>query len=434
MTTAHPEAVERLEDAILAVAGHRVDALARLDAALAVDPELVPALVVRGFCGALQARPEPVAVARRMAARARDAAGRDVSERERVLADALVAWVADRPCRSVELLERYVRDEPRDLLALKLHQSTAFFLGLSDSMVRATSRAARAWDPGVPGYGHYLGCHAFALEEAGQYGEAEPAGRAAVELDPTDIWAGHAVAHVMDMQGRLDEGVRWLEGLRTEYRRCDNMRLHNDWHQALLHLERGDHDLVLVLYDQRLRGERGEDYRDLSDMATLLHRLEQEGVGVGDRWEELADYAAVRVDDHLGAFADAHYALALAGAGRGSALERFVASLDVRVEEAGSTAALLREVVAPLARGIRDAFRGRPELAVAHLAPVRHEVIRVGGSHVQRDVFTSVLVEAALDARRYDVADEALAERAVRRAASPWAERRAERIPDGVQV
>jgi hypothetical protein len=37
--------------------------------------------------------------------------------------------------------------------------------------------ALPSWDAGVPGYGFVLGCHAFGLEETGDYAAAERAGR-----------------------------------------------------------------------------------------------------------------------------------------------------------------------------------------------------------------------------------------------------------------
>ena len=53
----------------------------------------------------------------------------------------------------------------------------------------------------MPYYGYLLGMGAFGLEEVGEYAEAEKMGRRAVEIEPRDGWAVHAVAHVMQMQG-----------------------------------------------------------------------------------------------------------------------------------------------------------------------------------------------------------------------------------------
>ena len=55
-----------------------------------------------------------------------------------------------------------------------------------------------------------LACRAFANEECGNYVVAEAAGREAMALDPANLWAAHAVAHVMEMQGRRGEGIAWF--------------------------------------------------------------------------------------------------------------------------------------------------------------------------------------------------------------------------------
>ncbi|NRB36802.1 MAG: archaeosortase/exosortase family protein, partial [Rhodobacteraceae bacterium] len=79
------------------------------------------------------------------------------------------------------------------------------------------------------------------------------------------------------------------------------------WHKALLLLDQGDNDAVLALYDEQVRSEKTDDYRDFSNASSLLMRLELEGVSVGDRWEELAALAETRTDDGCLIFADLHY-------------------------------------------------------------------------------------------------------------------------------
>ena len=52
--------------------------------------------------------------------------------------------------------------------------------------------------------------HAFGLEETGDYARAEAQGRKSVEMEPRDGWRQHAVAHVMEMQGRRRDGITWM--------------------------------------------------------------------------------------------------------------------------------------------------------------------------------------------------------------------------------
>src|SRR3546814_12769565 len=85
-------------------------------------------------------------------------------------------------------------------------------LGDAAAMLGSVTRPLYAWDAGVPGYGYVRGLQAFALEETGNYSAAEVAGRDAISRNAGDVWAAHAVAHVMEMQDRPQEGVAWVAG------------------------------------------------------------------------------------------------------------------------------------------------------------------------------------------------------------------------------
>ena len=67
-------------------------------------------------------------------------------------------------------------------------------------------------------------------------------------------------------------------------------------------------------------------------------------------------------------------------------------------------------------QAIRAAFaRGDYESAVQHLEPVTDQVVRVGGSNAQREVFEDTLLQAYLRAERYAQAESLLRKRLARR-------------------
>src|SRR5690606_40214588 len=100
--------------------------------------------------------------------------------------------------------------QPRDGLALQAGQLIDFLVGDSRMLRDRIARALPDWSPSQPDYHAVLGLLAFGLEETGHYARAEAAGRKAVELQPRNGWAQHAVAHVLEMQDRRPEGIAWM--------------------------------------------------------------------------------------------------------------------------------------------------------------------------------------------------------------------------------
>ena len=133
--------------------------------------------------------------------------------------------------------------------------------------------------------------YAYALEECGAYADAERWGRQAVERNPGDLWAIHSVAHVLEMQGRSAEGVKWLDYTPQQWADKNPFKAHVWWHAALFFLGQGDYDRALDLYDRALCSVNSETYIDVSNQAALLKRLQFSGVDIGDRWDALAGHA-----------------------------------------------------------------------------------------------------------------------------------------------
>lgn len=402
-----------LLEALLAHAAATPDHLAR---ALAADPDFALAHAVKGLVLLSLARAELVAPARDCLARARAAALlRPVTRREAMVVEALALWLGDAPRRAAERLEAILLAHPFDVLTLKLAHGLRFMLGDQAEMLSTLRRIAPGFDESHPLAGFVHGCHAFALEEQGFYADAERAGRRAVALSPRDVWGRHAVAHVLEMTGRADEGIAWLGDGRA-WAHANNLRFHIVWHLALFRLERGETGEVLRLYDEEIRAEETDDYRDIANGASLLARLGYAGVDVGDRWEELAAKAERRIHDGRLVFADLHYALSLLGAGHADGAEAIARSLieDAKNHASGERRAAARNG-ARAAFGLIALHEGDHDEAVRLLGAARDGLVAIGGSHAQRDLFEQAYAESLIRAGRHDRAAEILDERLRRR-------------------
>lgn len=419
VTAASEAAVRGIDATTEAYLAFRADTGERLKEALAADPACVYAHTLRGYFMLLfETRPFLERARKSLSAAEEALAATSVTPRERAHVEALRRWTSGEWEAAAAQFDAILMEHPRDAVAFKMAQYLHFYLGDAEAMRDSAARCLFAWDEGVPGYGYILGSYAFALEEAGAYAEAERAGKRAVEIHPHDVWAAHAVAHVMEMEGRAREGVAWIDSLDRNWDDCHNFRYHILWHRCLFHLDLGDGERALDLYDREVRDRSTEEYLDIANAASMLWRMEQNGIDVGRRWDELAERSAQHVGDRMLVFADAHYAMALAAAGDP---DPHLADLRAWAREgSGTEARLLRECGLALIEGLVAYRRGEWARAVDLLLPIRRELRRVGGSHAQRDVFQRTLVDAAIRDGRWSLARALVAERLGRKPESAW--------------
>lgn len=424
VTTSSDAAVAALNAALFDFLEARLSLGARLKEALEADPECVMALCFRGYflmqLSTVQTLPKVAEVLGQATVAAKGA-----SERERMHVAALEQWQGGSPAGACRVWEAILDQWPRDLLALRLHHFASFWRGARESLRDAPAAVLGRIDEAMPGRPFVLGMLAFGLEETGDYARAEQFGREAVERNENDLWALHAVAHVLEMQCRHAEGVKLLERPFGAWSDRNPFKDHVWWHAALFALETGDHARVLEVYDREVKVDEGGFYLDVQNAASLLQRLELAGVDVGPRWEELADLAEGRLDDHVLPFTDAHFMLALVGAGRLEAARGYLASLKrFAASPASEAARVTGEITISLAEALLAYGEGRYAEAGDGLHALRHRLAPLGGSHAQQDVFHQTLIEAMTRAGRESTARALLAERQVLRPGSSWARER----------
>ena len=432
VTLGNAAALEPWNATIQAFLSHGASTPVHLTATLEAAPDFALAHTAKGFFMMLLGRSELVVTAREAHAEATTLMSGGATPRERAYLSALTLYLSGDMEGAAAAMDRLIVQWPRDSLAMKIGQSIMFVLGDGAGMRRAVESVMHAYGADHPHAPYIKGCHAFSLEETGDYLAAEARGRDAVLRSADDAWGVHAVAHVFDMTNRTREGVAWLADQPETWAHCNNFRYHVWWHLALFHLDRGEHDEVLRLYDTEIRGDHNDDYRDISNGASLLSRLELEGVDVGNRWEEMAALCDNRTEDGCVVFADLHYMLALGGGNHDASAAKLLNRMqaDARARDT-SMKVVTADAGVPAAEGLLSFANGDYETAFARLNTARPKMQSVGGSHAQRDVFERVTIESALRAGRLTSARELIEDRARRRGAlDGYAERRLERIVD----
>lgn len=414
-------AARRLDAAIAKLHAYQADPIVDVDALLEEEPDCVMGHAFRACILATVTDKAFDAELRRSIAAAERLAHR-ANARERAYIVAARQWADGDLQAATEGWGRIAIDHPADLLAVQFAQLGDFFLGQSQMLRDRVARVLPRWSAEMPGYGFLLGMHAFGLEECGDYARAEAAGREAVARNPQDGWAAHAVAHVMEMQGRAAEGAAFMTNTAPGWSPDSLFAYHNWWHVALFRIEQGDIAGALALFDEHISAGGFGQALEAIDGSALLWRLWVLGHDVGDRWSRLAPAWSQRLDHGIYAFNDVHAMMAFVATGDAAAQREVIATLARAAEGRGTNAMMSRDVGLLLARGLAAFGQGDFAGAVAHILPVRGIANRFGGSHAQRDVLSWTLCEAAIRAGDAPMAQAMVAERLALKEGSPVAQ------------
>lgn len=415
------QALALYDQAVSQFNGYRGNPLETVEAAIAAAPGFTMAHILRAhlFLSGMEAAGLPPARDSLAAAR-----GCATTTREAGHIAAAEAWAEGCFAAASDRFDAILLEHPRDILALQMGHLLDYYRGDARNLRDRVLRVMPAWSAGLPGYHAALGMLGFGLEECGEYGRAEDAGRQACALEPRDGWAHHAVAHVMEMQARVEDGIRWARE-REPLWAVDNMiAIHNWWHMTLMHLERDEHDDVLRLYDTVIRGSGSPVILDMIDASAMLWRLHLRGVDIGAaRWTELAAAWAPLSADGLYAFNDMHGLISFIGAGRADLVGQQMETLRrvARSDPGASNAAMTAEVGLPVGEALVAFHDGRYRDCIDRLRPVRTIASRFGGSHAQRDLLDLTLLEAARRAGDHALLRALSAERLHARPQSPLA-------------
>ena len=405
--------------------------LADLDAAMAADPGwAMPHVMKAGFLLSLT-EPTLLREADAHLSHAR-ALAKDAPPRERAHLDAVQLALEGRWHAACRCWDALLLQYPRDALALQWAHLWDFYRGDAAGLRLRPARALPEWDEADPLFSHVLALHAFGLEESNLYPQAEEAGRRALAANPRVPWAVHAVAHVMEMQGRFEEGSAWLRLNQPAWAEGNGFACHLWWHKALIRLEALDAAGVLRLVDAHLSGAALQITLQRVDAAAMLWRLHLLGEDVSARCAEvLSGWNLADEDAGHYAFNDVHAVIAMLGAGDVPRAESWLARCAERAlkpADAGrSNHQMAREVGLPLMRGLISLAHGDADGAADFIYPVRALAARFGGSHAQRDLIDQTLLAAAAQGGRRAIGRALVNERSMAKPVTPltrhWIER-----------
>lgn len=401
------------------------DPMAAFDATIAADPGWGLARVIKAVFVLTLTEPAMLPQARQLLAEA-DPLMAGAPAHEQAHFGAAQAALAGRWREACARWDTLLLDQPRDLLALTAAHLFDFYRGDARNLRARVARVLPEWPVDDPLQPFVQGMHAFGLEECNLYPQAEAAGREALARDPRGPWAIHAVAHVMEMQGRHEEGIRWLDDGSAGW--ADNgLAVHLWWHLALFRLETLNTCSALALFDARIAGPASAVNLQWLDASALLWRLQLLGVDVGPRWQALANEWADPIA-HAGhyAFNDMHALLAFIGSGDMARAQALLAASSAQANADNSDMAL--EIGVPLMQGLMAFANGDVDAACHTLYPLRSIAHHFGGSHAQRDLIDQTLLAASARSSHRAAGRALLNERRLAKPNTPLAAHWAQRL------
>ncbi|MEM9359398.1 MAG: tetratricopeptide repeat protein [Pseudomonadota bacterium] len=401
-SSANAQASAHISDAVRTFTLNYGDANAHLTLAREADPECAMADIMQGWLLALSNDGMQVARARELHDGV-DTAG--LSNREGAHHKALRFAAHGQWPSAVAALDRHLMSDPHDLAGHQYAMRLDGYLGRFHRVAGRSARALPSWTKDDPNYGIMLSFYGFGLEELGDYARAEDVSRAAAELEPYGYWPHHAVSHVLEMTGRPDEGLAWMDGRKPYWSdaNCNN-RVHIWWHKALFHIELGQFDAALAIYDEEVIPAMRPVGTQLCNATALLWRLETLGCEAGERWQKQLGLWQQQLSGMSSPFNEIHAAMAALRAGDTSAYGTVLEGMERSAGLGGELVPAYRDVAIPIAKAMGRFVDKDYVGAVDGLLPVEAELWRMGGSIAQRDLVEWTLTEAAIRAGQKDVA------------------------------
>eukprot|EP00088_Acartia_fossae_P008287 TRINITY_DN1394_c0_g1_i1.p1 TRINITY_DN1394_c0_g1~~TRINITY_DN1394_c0_g1_i1.p1 ORF type:complete len:490 (+),score=141.39 TRINITY_DN1394_c0_g1_i1:52-1521(+) len=309
--------------------------------------------------------------------------------------------------------QEVLKEYPKDPYALQMAYFLALTIGETPRLYDIPASVVEYYNPSTPFYGHVFGKICFGEGERGNYDASEIAGRKALDHFPLDNWAHHALAHNFEESGRALQGRNFLLNSARDWTTGTTFSHHIWWHTALFHVQLGEYEAALQLYDDKVGPMTLKDGGSfpLSDGSSLLMRLHLEGVDIGNRADEQAKGWVKHNDDFVSLFYDGHNSFCSLLAGDRAANTKLLENMREYVggDRQGWNKDVTSNVGIPLVEGITHFMDAEYAEAVEKLAPVMPELQKkIQGSKAQKDIFRQILLHAAVKSNTKENIDLAM--------------------------
>ncbi len=395
LSTASDEAAAAYREGIDLMLSGWTGATEAFERAIAADPDFALPQIARARLHAFYQQGD---LARQKAARARELVAQRGSDRERSHVETLALAIEGRMPEAIAATRRHIEAWPRDAVVLSLPLG-AFGLFAFSGMADHDRARHELCLSVAPHYGEdwwFLTMSGWAMTENGDVARGRAVTERGFGLRRENAHAAHAVLHAMFEDGSIEAADRLVDDWIPGYGRSGILYGHIRWHQALGALEQGDATRALAIYTDVLRPSvtQAPPLNFVTDGASLLWRLSAYGHEVPKAlWTE-AEAAAQKLFPKSGLpFADVHMALFAAATQNREAL---AARLDVIEQRLADGKLPAGPVVPAICRALAAFADDDDAGCVRMLGPVLGEVVRIGGSHAQRELIEDTFIVALI--------------------------------------
>jgi tetratricopeptide (TPR) repeat protein len=363
--------------------------------AIAADPDFALPVIARARMHTLYQQGD---VARKLAASARELVAKRGTEREKSHVETLALAIEGNLPAALASTLRHLESWPRDasVFSLPLGAFGLFaFSGMADHDQARQDLCARY----ASHYGEdwwFLTNYGWAMTENGEVAKGRAMTERAFALRRNNAHCAHALLHAMFEDGSIADADALVEQWIGGYDRAGLLHPHIRWHQALGALDIGDTGKVLAIYTDVLHPSisAAPPLNVMSDCASLLWRLLAHGHAVPRQlWDDADEYARRYFPKMSLPFVEMHMALLAAATGNRTALDERLAAIERRLADGKLPAG---PVVPQMCRALNAFAGGDYAACAATLEPVLHEVVRIGGSHAQREIIEDTFIVALI--------------------------------------
>ena len=213
-------------------------------------------------------------------------------------------WIKNDLKNLLNKLELIIKDNPKDIFAIRLFHFNNIFLGIDNKFLNKHEEILSNWSEDDGNYNLILGMTSYAYEENNIIDKAKILALNSLKQSSNDLWSWHALLHVHDNEN--NNSINDIDNFnKIDWSIYGPIKRHIWWHQSLILFYNQKYEKSLKVFDDYFSSSE-IFYLDFCNACSFLLRLHYKGIDVKDRMDKLKDFAEFFKNQHILPFIDYH--------------------------------------------------------------------------------------------------------------------------------